>query len=151
MAVSDIHISIDKAALYLRQVLASDKYSHLTKIPICLGLQIEIWRTEEGELAAALQESINSTDFRAIPAAQEAINMLEKMKPDKSRSKGEVAESCSICFEEMKVLEVEVVRMPCEHVFHYDCIVRWLNTSHSCPLCRFPMPTTAHVSQSKTI
>ncbi|KAF7848845.1 hypothetical protein BT93_L1512 [Corymbia citriodora subsp. variegata] len=149
IAGSDIHIGITGAALYLQQVLESDNYSHLTKIPICLGVQIEIWRAEELELAAASQESIDDTEFGAIPAAREAIETLERTKPDKSPSEGYEAEPCSICLEEMKVLDVEAARMPCKHVFHYDCIARWLNTSHLCPLCRFSMPT-AHVSQFQT-
>lgn len=138
---SDIDIGIANAALYLEEVLASDDYSHLTKIPICMCLRIEIWWTEQLELAAALQESMNDADFGAIPATQEAIDMLEKMRLDKSPSEGDVAEPCSICLEEMNAPDAEVARMPCRHVFHYSCIKRWLSTSRLCPLCRFPMPT----------
>ncbi|KAI3417661.1 RING-type domain-containing protein, partial [Psidium guajava] len=149
MAESDIDVGVANAALYLEEVLASDNYSHLTKIPICMRLRIEIWWTEQLELAAAVQESVNDADFGAIPATREAINMLEKTRPDKSPSEGDVAELCSICLEEMKALNVEVARMPCRHVFHHTCISRWLSTSHLCPLCRFPMPTD-HVSQQQT-
>ncbi|KAL3736708.1 hypothetical protein ACJRO7_025621 [Eucalyptus globulus] len=35
----------------------------------------------------------------------------------------------------------EVVCMPCKHMFHHECVVRWLNESNLCPLCRFQMPT----------
>ncbi|XWS57100.1 hypothetical protein CRYUN_Cryun09bG0142500 [Craigia yunnanensis] len=45
-----------------------------------------------------------------------------------------------ICIEKLSS-ETEVTSMPCSHLFHGHCIEEWLNTSHQCPLCRFPMPT----------
>ncbi|KAB2022669.1 hypothetical protein E1A91_D07G233000v1 [Gossypium mustelinum] len=35
----------------------------------------------------------------------------------------------------------EASRMPCSHIFHGDCIGKWLHQSHYCPICRFEMPT----------
>ncbi|GFP94487.1 E3 ubiquitin-protein ligase ring1-like [Phtheirospermum japonicum] len=46
---------------------------------------------------------------------------------------------CSICLEEI-VRGGEGLFMPCCHVFHEDCIKKWLRTSHYCPVCRFEMP-----------
>ncbi|URE29356.1 RING [Musa troglodytarum] len=43
--------------------------------------------------------------------------------------------SCMICFEGFEV-GMEVTRMPCMHVFHGDCLTRWLERSRLCPLCR---------------
>ncbi|KAK8298396.1 hypothetical protein V6Z11_D05G251200 [Gossypium hirsutum] len=47
---------------------------------------------------------------------------------------------CAICLNEFSEGD-EVASMPCTHVFHDGCIVKWLKTSHLCPLCRFQMPT----------
>ena len=53
-------------------------------------------------------------------------------------------EKCSICLENVGFREneenVKLSLLPCEHVFHHLCIVKWLQTSHTCPLCRYPMP-----------
>ncbi|GMI64132.1 hypothetical protein HRI_000082500 [Hibiscus trionum] len=51
---------------------------------------------------------------------------------------------CMICIEKLVQPETEVVTsMPCSHLFHGECIERWLSTGHLYPLCRFPMPTDA--------
>lgn len=44
--------------------------------------------------------------------------------------------SCSICLEEMCGGGKELVGLPCQHVFHENCILQWLEKTNSCPLCR---------------
>lgn len=44
-------------------------------------------------------------------------------------------ECCSICLEDFHTAE-KVTELPCSHVFHRPCIIRWLESSNSCPLCR---------------
>jgi hypothetical protein len=41
---------------------------------------------------------------------------------------------CSICF--AKIRAKMLYRLPCEHIFHEDCIKKWINEQNSCPLCR---------------
>ncbi|KAK3042251.1 hypothetical protein RJ639_001846 [Escallonia herrerae] len=43
--------------------------------------------------------------------------------------------TCSICHEDF-VLRDMVNRLPCSHIFHTRCILRWLKRSNTCPLCR---------------
>ncbi|KAL4633774.1 hypothetical protein ACB092_04G146600 [Castanea dentata] len=51
-------------------------------------------------------------------------------------------QECSICLEEFQI-GFEVTSMPCSHVYHGKCIAQWLQASHFCPLCRYPMPNNA--------
>ncbi|KAG9155398.1 hypothetical protein Leryth_017928 [Lithospermum erythrorhizon] len=51
--------------------------------------------------------------------------------------------SCPICLEEFLDYGTSSLGcMPCNHIFHQQCIVGWLRKSHYCPLCRFEMPTS---------
>mmetsp|Transcript_4024 Transcript_4024/g.6684 ORF Transcript_4024/g.6684 Transcript_4024/m.6684 type:complete len:230 (+) Transcript_4024:52-741(+) len=48
-------------------------------------------------------------------------------------------DTCSICYEDMKCEDHEVVRLvACQHHFHSKCVSEWLDKSHGemrCPLC----------------
>ncbi|CAD5180979.1 unnamed protein product [Musa acuminata subsp. malaccensis] len=42
---------------------------------------------------------------------------------------------CAICLEEFKRGDV-LLRLPCAHRFHCDCVVPWLRSNSHCPCCR---------------
>jgi hypothetical protein len=41
---------------------------------------------------------------------------------------------CSICLDNLQ--SKKVVKTPCNHVFHYDCIIEWMGVQMTCPICR---------------
>ena len=45
-------------------------------------------------------------------------------------------ESCSICLEEYIENEVLLKVNKCNHVYHKNCIMKWMDESEICPLCR---------------
>lgn len=47
----------------------------------------------------------------------------------------------SVCKENFESTLNDLVRMPCMHIFHNDCIMPWLEKHNSCPTCRFELPT----------
>lgn len=47
---------------------------------------------------------------------------------------------CAIHKEPFGIGEV-ATRLPCGHIFLEDAIHRWLDEHHSCPVCRFSLPT----------
>ncbi len=59
-----------------------------------------------------------------------------KIKKNKSRKTGgsKCSKSCCICLE--KITKENSVALPCAHVFHSDCINKWININPSCPLCK---------------
>ena len=53
-------------------------------------------------------------------------------------------EECSICCEVFQ-LEESVTQLKCEHIFHKNCIIQWLELSDTCPVCR-----KSQIEDSKT-
>lgn len=49
---------------------------------------------------------------------------------------------CAVCTEGIR-FGGAAKRTPCGHVFHQDCISRWLSVNYSCPLCRQKCPPPA--------
>ncbi|KAL3745993.1 hypothetical protein ACJRO7_015015 [Eucalyptus globulus] len=58
--------------------------------------------------------------------------------PDQLKQKSYFVENgdgcCSICLEELDG-ENKVIKIPCSHSFHFRCIIKWLKSNNSCPLC----------------
>ncbi|PIL31475.1 hypothetical protein GSI_06177 [Ganoderma sinense ZZ0214-1] len=82
----------------------------------------------------------NSNAHQPVPATEEA---MAKLSRDVLEIDSPLLEKdCAVCKEQFK-LETEdpdeqvVVTLPCQHPFHEPCIIPWLKTSGTCPVCRF--------------
>jgi Ring finger domain len=78
------------------------------------------------------------------PATENAINSLptynftrnvESADHDHFDDQLDSKNSCSICIARYEVGE-EIGTLPCLHMFHNDCIKRWLTQSNTCPICK---------------
>ncbi|XP_057970042.1 E3 ubiquitin-protein ligase SGR9, amyloplastic [Malania oleifera] len=47
---------------------------------------------------------------------------------------------CAICREEMWEGR-DVCELPCQHLFHWSCILPWARKRNTCPCCRFQLPS----------
>ncbi|KAK4707635.1 hypothetical protein R3W88_028560 [Solanum pinnatisectum] len=77
-----------------------------------------------------------------VPATKTSIMELpERMEIDDDQCLKET--ECVICLEQLvpKKEGGKIICMPCSHMFHGDCIITWLDTSHYCPICRYDLPT----------
>jgi hypothetical protein len=46
-------------------------------------------------------------------------------------------DKCSICFEELhNTNKNPIIKLICNHKFHFDCIKQWISNENSCPICR---------------
>ncbi|EPS43461.1 hypothetical protein H072_2510 [Dactylellina haptotyla CBS 200.50] len=70
------------------------------------------------------------------PASEENIKNLPKVHV--SQAEVDEGTECVICQDEYKVDE-EVVKLPCKHIYHEECVKRWLETHDACPICRTPI------------
>nr|POF25821.1 e3 ubiquitin-protein ligase rduf2 [Quercus suber] len=73
-------------------------------------------------------------EVKLIPATKSSIEALEKVTLQQYDL--DSVATCVICTQEFKA-SLEVTRMPCSHVYHEECIVKWLKRSNVYPLCRY--------------
>ncbi|WVR00031.1 hypothetical protein IAU59_007173 [Kwoniella sp. CBS 9459] len=74
-----------------------------------------------------------------LPASDVVIEGLPRFNFDDEKKLAQsVYKDCPVCKDDFAVGD-EVVRIPCAHIFHPDCLVPWLKTNGSCPVCRFSL------------
>jgi len=61
---------------------------------------------------------------------------------------GAVENECSICQFSYEPGHV-VIKLPCRHVYHCDCVSTWLQRNNSCPLCRLALPAGTPREQAR--
>jgi hypothetical protein len=44
-------------------------------------------------------------------------------------------DKCPICLQKYKSADI-IKEFPCKHIFHKNCIFRWLKSSNICPICK---------------
>jgi len=84
----------------------------------------------------------NSNSHRPVPAPEAKIKEL----PREVLVLGSplLEKDCAVCKDQFK-LETEdpeeqvVVTLPCQHPFHQPCILPWLQSSGTCPVCRYAL------------
>uniref|UniRef100_A0A2P2Q435 RING-type E3 ubiquitin transferase n=1 Tax=Rhizophora mucronata TaxID=61149 RepID=A0A2P2Q435_RHIMU len=77
-------------------------------------------------------ESKEGREMAASPSAVVGLPAVEVMEG--------CGRECVICKEEMREGR-DVCELPCEHLFHWICILPWLKKRNTCPCCRFQLPT----------
>ncbi|KAL4376948.1 hypothetical protein GQ457_02G004550 [Hibiscus cannabinus] len=93
----------------------------------------------ESSMIGALAESgreFEDNNYGMLPANKASVEKMVKRVIVEDGEKGD----CMVCLDELGV-GFYASRLPCSHIFHGDCIGKWLDQSHYCPICRFEMPT----------
>lgn len=104
-------------------------------LPLAVSVLVVSPHDEREEIGRVSRESAQA--FKTCPASESSIEALKTVKIDAGREL--LIGECRICLDEL-MSGMEVTRLPCSHVYHRDCIVKWLETSHLCPLCRYALP-----------
>lgn len=84
----------------------------------------------------------NSNASRPVPATEEIIDKLPREVLEEGSPTLE--KDCAVCKDQFKLQtedpdEQVVVTLPCKHPFHEPCILPWLKSSGTCPVCRFAL------------
>jgi len=86
------------------------------------------------ELIEQLTQNDRNGPAPAPPSSIEALPMVKITQAHLFSNA-----QCSVCLEKFE-LGTQVREMPCNHLFHSDCIVPWLTQHNSCPVCRLELP-----------
>lgn len=84
----------------------------------------------------------NSNAGKPVPATEEIIDNLPREVLEVGSATLE--KDCAVCKDQFK-LDTEdpdeqvVVTLPCKHPFHEPCILPWLKSSGTCPVCRYAL------------
>lgn len=106
-----------------------------------LELTFKLWVEEmlHETVSGPVRNEINEIE-KMVRTSEVAIEKMLKVRKKKRKDlKDDEEELCGICLEKMERITI-ILEMPCSHMFHGWCILKWLRRSHLCPTCRFPMP-----------
>ncbi|KAF8104666.1 hypothetical protein N665_0170s0041 [Sinapis alba] len=85
------------------------------------------------------QLSTGTTRRGPPPAPRSSIDALPTIKIAQRHLRSSDS-NCPVCKDEFE-LGAEAKQMPCNHLYHSDCIVPWLVQHNSCPVCRQELPS----------
>ncbi|XP_030477681.2 uncharacterized protein LOC115694731 [Cannabis sativa] len=90
------------------------------------------------ELLQHLVEDDNSR-HEMPPTELSFTNSLPRVIINEEHEKQLDGVACAIC-KDMLPIGAEVNQLPCKHLYHPSCILPWLQSRNSCPLCRYELP-----------
>ncbi|KAL4324409.1 hypothetical protein GQ457_11G009210 [Hibiscus cannabinus] len=83
-------------------------------------------------------EILNIGRYNQSPASKAAVEAIPTVEIDESHIHDELC--CAVCKEQFE-LGTKVLNMPCNHLYHSNCLLPWLQLQNSCPVCRHELPS----------
>ncbi|KAH9178668.1 hypothetical protein EDB89DRAFT_1927811 [Lactarius sanguifluus] len=92
------------------------------------------------QIITQIMEQGNSS--RPVPATDEVMTELQREVLEEGSPLLE--RDCAVCKEQFSLTTEDpddqvIVTLPCTHPFHEGCIMPWLKSSGTCPVCRFQL------------
>lgn len=79
---------------------------------------------------------LNGEEEGFIVEAEAEIVEETSLKYDLDVPRKPIEQDCAICLNELLSKKKIIMKLPCSHNFHRDCVLSWLSRKHSCPSCR---------------
>eukprot|EP00056_Hartaetosiga_gracilis_P005969 m.91608 g.91608 ORF g.91608 m.91608 type:complete len:338 (+) comp12333_c0_seq1:206-1219(+) len=98
-------------------------------------LKSRAWRNRESRYPPL---RIPHGNAGSIQSRKDAIKKLKTFKFSgalKDTQEGSSLDNCAVCLNEYSTDE-GLMKLPCGHFFHSECVTEWLERSPTCPLCK---------------
>ncbi|GBG89521.1 hypothetical protein CBR_g49311 [Chara braunii] len=128
----------EHVAVYVQSLLERNIEFHF-QLPAFIGNPGDYLDSRGYEqLLNELAENDNSRRG-APPASKTVVDSLPTVLITEKQVQQGLAQ-CAVCKDDVEVGE-SATQLPCLHTYHSDCIVPWLSSRNSCPICRFELKT----------
>lgn len=127
-----IYIAIEFNTLLFVLLLCSSSIVFIlpsNPIRYCLN---HLLQEQQRQTQLPIYKATNKRLIAALPAYLCDLNDIYQ------RQFSDHEKECTICISESQKGEL-LVELPCQHVFHLDCLRPWLENNNSCPTCRYEM------------
>ncbi|XP_015973327.1 NEP1-interacting protein 2 isoform X1 [Arachis duranensis] len=88
------------------------------------------------ETSSQREVSSNIYENKGVTGMAQSVILKLPFQKFKSNKKLMYMSSCSICFQDFEDEELIRILPKCGHIFHLQCIDKWLIQQGSCPMCR---------------
>lgn len=79
------------------------------------------------------------------PVRKQERKREKELKRKREREALVQVATCTICHEDILVIEEHIKTKPCGHLFHSACINKWLCRETTCPNCRETVETVKYI------
>lgn len=132
IVIPDSRIYIDINFPLINRIIVEIKFGHsnITRKEILYALSI-IYKHiyDEEERTAPPTDYVITKECDSCSSIDNSEYVITFI-PNKQDKKND----CPICYSDYTVTDAS--KLPCNHVFHKECITKWLKEHNSCPLCR---------------
>lgn len=121
--------------------IANADHNRTEKIlPMMVSISIVVDYTCYGQEDASTFVMRDNADVAKLRPVAASVKSVEGLKKEilEIQDEDSVLKQCMICLEKIEIGS-KIVGMPCSHVYHQNCIMRWLEISNFCPFCRFQL------------
>lgn len=135
--------------------IGADRFVNIDfPIPYFLNSDIGDYAWGNAGFDAVITQLLNNLDgcnSGPPPMPKDQVDDLPRVRISDEHTNSNNSQ-CTICMEDFRIGDI-ARRLPCEHFFHQDCIIPWLNLHASCPICRktfIAQNTSTPLSQSSS-
>ena len=105
----------------------------LRGLPTDPGAPVSVRGGAEGSDPTALSyEALLALDDDVVTRG---LSASEMHRLERVRATGDEEGTCAPCMEAFQA-GAPLLRLPCKHLYHRDCIAKWLENHRTCPTCR---------------